>query len=56
MRHYKISKLLHDSTVSKVVTTKLSEINDLSSGQYEGTGLKILTPNKLLTRLQILLR
>ena len=31
---YKISKLLNDSTVSKFVTKKWVEINDLSSGQY----------------------
>ena len=34
MEHYKISKLLTDSTVSKVVTKKWVEVNDLSSGQY----------------------
>ena len=34
MEHAKISKLLHDSTVSKLVTKKLTEINDLLSGQY----------------------
>ena len=33
MEHYKISKLLNDSTVSKFVK-KWIEINDLSSGQY----------------------
>ena len=30
----KISKLLNDSTVSKFVTIKWIEVNDLSSGQY----------------------
>ena len=34
MEHYKISKLLNDSTMSKFVTKKWIEVNDLSSGQY----------------------
>ena len=34
MEQYKISKLLNDSTVSKFVTKKWIEVNDLSSGQY----------------------
>ena len=34
MRNYKISKLLNDSTVSKFVTKKWIEVNDLSSDQY----------------------
>ena len=34
MEHYKISKLLNDSTVSKFVTKKWVEVNDLSSGHY----------------------
>ena len=34
MEHYKISKLLKDSTVSKFVTKKWIKINDLSTGQY----------------------
>ena len=34
MEHHKISKLLSDSNVSKFVTKKWIEINDLSSGQY----------------------
>ena len=33
MEHYKISMLLSDSTVSKFVTKKLIEVNDLSGGQ-----------------------
>ena len=33
MEHYKISKLLNDSTVSRFLTKKLVEVNDLSSGQ-----------------------
>ena len=31
---YKISKLLNDSTISKVVTRKWIEVNDLLNGQY----------------------
>ena len=34
MEDYKISKLLNDFTVSKFVTEKWIEVNDLSSGQY----------------------
>ena len=34
MEHYKISKLLSDSAVSKFVSKKLIEVNDLSGGQY----------------------
>ena len=34
MEYYKISKLLNDSNVSKFVTKKWIEVNDLSSGQY----------------------
>ena len=34
MEQYKISKLLIDSTVSKVITKKWVEVNDLSTGQY----------------------
>ena len=34
MEHYKTSKLLNDSTVSKFVTKKWVKVNDLSSGQY----------------------
>ena len=34
MDHYKISKLLHSSVVSKFVTKKWIDVNDLSSGQY----------------------
>ena len=34
MEHYKISKLLSDSTVSKFVTKIWIEVNDLSSVQY----------------------
>ena len=34
MENYKISKLLYDSTVSKFVTEKPIEVNDLWSGQF----------------------
>ena len=34
MEHYKISKLLNDSSVSKFVTKKWIKLNDLSCGQY----------------------
>ena len=34
MKHYKISKLINDTTVWKFVTKRLVEVNDLSSGQY----------------------
>ena len=34
MRHYKISKLLNDSTVLKFVTREWIEVNDLSGVQY----------------------
>ena len=34
MEFYEISKLLNDSTLSKFVTKKQIEVNDLSSGQY----------------------
>ena len=34
MEHYKTFKLLNDSTLSKFVTEKWLEVNDLSSGQY----------------------
>ena len=34
MEHFKILKQLNDSTVSKFVTKKWIEGNDLSSGQY----------------------
>ena len=34
MEHCKISKLSNNSTVSKLVTKKWIEVNDLSCGQY----------------------
>ena len=33
MEHYKISKLLNNSTVSMFVTRKWVQVNDLSRGQ-----------------------
>ena len=32
--HFKTSKLINDSTISKFVTRKWIEVNDLSGGQY----------------------
>ena len=37
MKHYKISLSLNYSTVSKFVTKKWIQVNDLSSGQYTGS-------------------
>ena len=34
MEHYKISKVLKNSTVSNFLTWKWTEVNDLWSGQY----------------------
>ena len=34
MEHYKLSKLLNNSTVSKFMTKRWIEVNDSSSGQY----------------------
>ena len=34
MQHYKISRLLNDSTLSKFVATKWIKVNYLSNGQY----------------------
>ena len=34
MEHYKISKLLNDSAVSKFATKKWVEVSDSSSNQY----------------------
>ena len=34
MENHKISKLLNDTTVSKFVTRKMIEVNDLSGRQY----------------------
>ena len=43
MEHYKISKLLDYSTVSKFVTKKCVEVNDLSSGQYSVKNIRFKT-------------
>ena len=37
MERYKISKLLNDSSVSKFVTKKWIEVNDLSNSQYSAS-------------------
>ena len=37
MEHYEMSKLLSNSTVSKFVTKKWVEVNDVSSGQYSAS-------------------
>ena len=37
MEHYKISKLLNDSTVSKFLTKRWIDVNDLASSQYSVT-------------------
>ena len=37
MEHYKISELLNNSALSKFVTKKQIEVNDLSSGQYSAS-------------------
>ena len=34
MEHYKMSKLLNDSSLSKLATKNTIKGNDLSSGQY----------------------
>ena len=39
MKHYKISKLLNNSTVSKFVTKKRIEVNYLSTDQYSASKL-----------------
>ena len=39
MEHHKISKLLIDSTISKLVTRKLIEVNNLLNGQCSVNGL-----------------
>ena len=37
MEHYKIFKLLNDPTVSKFVTRKSVDVNDLSRDQYSSS-------------------
>ena len=45
MEHYKMSKLLNDSSVSKFVTRKWIQVNDLSGGQYSVTkNIRIKSP------------
>ena len=45
MEHYKISKLLNDSTALKFVTRKWIEVNDLSGGQYSvNKNMRFKTP------------
>ena len=45
MEHHKILKLLNDSTVSKFVTRKWIEVNDLPSGQYSvNKNIRFKTP------------
>ena len=39
MEHYKISKLLNNSTVSKFVTKKRIQVNYLSTDQYSASKL-----------------
>ena len=45
MEHHKISKLLNHPTVSKFLTRKWIEVNDLSSGQYSiNKNIRFKTP------------
>ena len=45
MEHYKVSKLLNDSAVSKFMTKKWIKLNDLSSAQYSGNkNIRFQTP------------
>ena len=45
MEYYKLSKLLNDSTLSKSVTKKWIEVNDLSGGQYfADKNIRLKTP------------
>ena len=45
MKHHKIYKLLNNSTVSKFVTRKWIEANDLSDGQYSvNENIRFKTP------------
>ena len=45
MEHYKMSKLLNDSSVSKFVTRKWIQVNDLSGGQYSvNKNIRIKSP------------
>ena len=45
MEHDKMSKLLNDSNVSKFVTRKWTEVNDLSGDQYSvNKNIRFKTP------------
>ena len=45
MEHHKLFKLLNDSTVSKFVTRKWVEVNDLLGSEYSaGLNLRLKTP------------
>ena len=45
MEHQKLSKLINDSTVSKFVTKKLIQVNNVPNGQYSANKKKrIRTP------------
>ena len=45
MEYYKLSKSLNDSTLSKSVTKKWIEVNDLSGGQYfADKNIRLKTP------------
>ena len=51
MSHYKISKSLNDSIVSKFVKKKWVEVNDLSSGQYSvNKNISLLLVKTLMLR------
>ena len=45
MEHHKISKLSNDSTVSKFVMRKWTEVNNLPGGQYSNNkNIRFKTP------------
>ena len=45
MEHHIISKLLNDSTISKFLTRKCVEVNDLSGDQYSvNKSIRFKTP------------
>ena len=48
MEHHKISKILNDATLSKFVTRKWVEVNDLSSGRYSlNKNMRFVIPSDL---------
>ena len=53
MEHYKTSKLVNDLTVSKFVTKKWNEVNDLSNSQYPVNKNMRLKANFMLITLSI---